>query len=263
MAKDKSMFTVCSLVVAAVMLLAGADTAFAQAPPPPASITVPATSATGSYSVSWNSSAGATGYELQEDTNSSFTTAVTVYSGASTSYFVSGKTSGTFFYRVRASNGSGNSGWTVGGNSCTIVAPNSPATVTVPATSTSSFSVSWSSSSGATSYELQEDTNSSFTTATTIYTGASTSRFISGKTSGTFYYRVRAVNGAGQSGWTAGGNGCTIVPPAAPASINVPATSPGTFTISWSGSSGATSYTLEEDTNSSFTSPTVVYTGTS
>ncbi|MHC4600282.1 MAG: hypothetical protein ACYS47_14875, partial [Planctomycetota bacterium] len=211
-------------ILAAVILLGlSAPAAFGQSPPlPPASITVPATSATGSYTVSWNSSAGATGYELQEDVNSSFTTAVTVYSGASTSRFISGKSSGTFYYRVRASNGAGTSGWTVGGNGCTIVPPAPPASINVPATSTGTFTISWSGSSGATSYTLEEDVNSSFTSPTVVYSGTSTARSFS-RSSGTYYYRVRANNGAGSSGWTVGATPVTIVPPAPPATINVPA----------------------------------------
>ncbi|MHC4778681.1 MAG: hypothetical protein ACYTFG_08925, partial [Planctomycetota bacterium] len=91
---------------------------------------------------------------------------------------------------MRANNGAGSSAWTVGANSCPIVAPAPPASINVPATSPGNFIVSWSGSSGSTSYELQEDTNSSFTTAITVYTGTSTSRWITGKTTGTFYYRV-------------------------------------------------------------------------
>ncbi|MHC4601577.1 MAG: DUF4082 domain-containing protein, partial [Planctomycetota bacterium] len=70
-------------------------------PPPPSTIIVPATSATGSFTVQWTASAGATQYELQEANNSSFAGATQVYLGANLSYGVTGKTGGTWWYQVR------------------------------------------------------------------------------------------------------------------------------------------------------------------
>jgi len=65
----------------------------------------------GNYTVSWSSSAGATTYTLEEDDNNGFSSPSAVYSGASTSKAISGKGIGTYYYRVRASNTSGSSGW--------------------------------------------------------------------------------------------------------------------------------------------------------
>lgn len=64
------------------------------------------------------------------------------------------------------------------------------------------YTVSWSASSGATGYTLQEDDNASFTSPTTAYSGAATSTNISGKGPGTYYYRVNASNSYGTSGWS-------------------------------------------------------------
>ncbi len=65
----------------------------------------------GSYTVSWSSVTGATGYVLQEDDNASFTSPSTAYSGASTSKMITGKSAGTYYYRVQATNSSGSSPW--------------------------------------------------------------------------------------------------------------------------------------------------------
>jgi Zn-dependent metalloprotease len=65
----------------------------------------------GNYTVSWSSSSLATSYTLQEANNSSFTGAVTAYSGSSTSTSITGKAVGTYWYRVKASNSWGDSGW--------------------------------------------------------------------------------------------------------------------------------------------------------
>jgi hypothetical protein len=117
-----------------------------------------------------------------------------------------------------------------------------PASISVPASSnTGNYTVSWSAVSAATSYDLQEDTNGSFTAPTTVYSGANTSFNVSGKGNGSYYYRVRAVNASGSSAWTVGANPCVVLlPPAAPASITVPATSlSGNYTVSWSAGTAA------------------------
>ena len=65
-----------------------------------------------------------------------------------------------------------------------------------------SYTVSWSAGSGATSYTLEEDTNSSFSSPTVVHSGAGTSKDVSGKSGGTYYYRVNACNAEGCSGWS-------------------------------------------------------------
>ncbi|MHC4601502.1 MAG: pre-peptidase C-terminal domain-containing protein, partial [Planctomycetota bacterium] len=143
----------------------------------PASITVPANSITGNYTVSWSAAAGATGYDLEEDTVATFTSPTTVYSGAATSFNVVGNPNGTYYYRVRSTNAGGNSAWTVGGNGCTVfLPPPAPASITVPPGSVSgNYTVSWAASATATSYTLEEDTVATFATASVVYSGANTS----------------------------------------------------------------------------------------
>ena len=64
------------------------------------------------------------------------------------------------------------------------------------------YSVSWSAVSGATSYTLEEDTSSSFSSPTVIHSGAGTSKYITDRSNGTYYYRVKACNACGCSGWS-------------------------------------------------------------
>jgi len=247
--------------VLAVVLLALASPASAQAPPQPGFVSVPVSSAVSSYSVSWGSSAGATYYELQEANNVGMTGASTVYNGPSLSFAISTHTTGTWYYQVRAGNLSGTSAYLVATNGCVLIAPLTPAWITVPITSPAgSFTVQWASSTGATFYQLQEDTNAGFTAPTNIYNGPSTAFSVSSKTSGTYYYRVLAGNAAGSSAWIAGANGCTIVPPSAPGTPSVPSTTPANYStfISWGTVSGATVYECQEDTNAGFTAPTSI-----
>jgi hypothetical protein len=65
--------------------------------------------------------------------------------------------------------------------------------------------VTWAAVSGATSYTLQRANNPSFTGAVIAYTGALTSYSQSGLADGTYYYRVRAANSCGNSGWLSEG----------------------------------------------------------
>jgi heme exporter protein D len=77
------------------------DAAFAA--PAPASITAPATSATGAYTISWvgTAIAGVT-YELQEATDSAFATAVTVQNSTVPSFTAAKTLNNNYYYRVRA-----------------------------------------------------------------------------------------------------------------------------------------------------------------
>jgi uncharacterized repeat protein (TIGR01451 family) len=65
-----------------------------------------------------------------------------------------------------------------------------------------SYTVSWSTADLADTYILQEDDNAAFSSPTTAYSGGGTSTPISGKSAGTYYYRVGAQNAYGDSGWS-------------------------------------------------------------
>ncbi len=54
------------------------------------------------YLVAWTSVANAAGYTVQESTQSDFSNPHTIYQGSSTSYQVTGKSPGTYFYQVTA-----------------------------------------------------------------------------------------------------------------------------------------------------------------
>ena len=62
--------------------------------------------------------------------------------------------------------------------------------------------MSWSASAGATSYILQEARDGGFSTASNVYVGPATSVPMSGKSPTRYYYRVKARNAAGDSGWS-------------------------------------------------------------
>lgn len=171
-------------------------------PSVPSSISVPSTNNTGSYTISWGSSSGnVTAYKLYEATNSSFSGQTLVYSGTARSKAISGKTDGTYYYRVRACNGSVCSGYRTGANPNVVTLPPAPpATVSGPFQSSGSYTISWSTSARATRYELWESRfGGGFTR---IYNGSSTARSFNSQPAGEYRYKVKACNAGGCSGFS-------------------------------------------------------------
>jgi len=80
-------------------------------PPAPADIDYPDSDCDGDFTVTWSVASGATGYTLERAGDPSFTGAVAVYTGASTSYDESGLADGTYYYRVSSANSCGSSAW--------------------------------------------------------------------------------------------------------------------------------------------------------
>jgi hypothetical protein len=240
-------------------------------PSVPPSISVPSSSITGSYTISWGASTTGTVnfYELYQATNASFSGASKVYSGPTASAGITGRPDGTYYYRVRAClMTTACSGYVTGGNPIVVtLQPSAPASISVPSGSiTGGYTISWGASSGnVTAYELQEATNSSFTGASLPYTGTGITTNISGKGNGSYYYRVRACNTAAAcSGYTTGtGPILVTLPPSVPGATSVASAynNTGAYTISWGASTGVvTAYELLEKI--AFGAETLIYSGT-
>ena len=229
------------------------NTAYGVVPTPAPTLTVPATSSTGSATVSWTAASPVTGYALQQSSNSGGTW-TPAYSGTATSAALTGLANGNYIYQVQACNDTaGNSVCTVWATGSTLVVTHPPASapsLSVPATSsTGSYTVSWGAVSTATSYTLQMSTNGG-STWSTPYTGSATNWAASGQSNGTYAYRVEACNAGGCSAWSGTGSAVVMHPPASAPSLSVPATSTtGSYTVSWGAVSTATSYMLQMSTN--------------
>lgn len=185
---------------------AGNRTQVASGAPPgiPASITVPSTSSTGSYTINWGVASGTlTAYELYEATNAAFSGQTLAYSGTALSKAISGKGNGSYYYRVRACNGTICSGYRTGANP-TVVSlgvPAAPATISGPLMNTTgNYSISWSTSSGATRYELWESIF--YSPFSKVYDGPNTFKSFSNKPNGEYEYKAKACNAVGCSGFS-------------------------------------------------------------
>jgi len=209
-------------------------------------LSVPSTNGTGSYTVSWSAVTGATSYNLQEQINGGAWT--TVQGSAATSWATSGRSNGSYGYHVQACNSSGCSAWSVAASVTVLLPPPAPASLAVPATSSGSVAVSWPASSTATSYTLQHRLGSGGWS--TAYSGSGTSTTVAEGTTGSYTYQVQACNGGGCSSWRASSAVTVTIPPASAPTLSAPAnSSTGGYTVSWTGVSGATSYTLQEQVN--------------
>ena len=235
----------------------------------PGSITVPSSDPDGSYAVSWGPliTPGTT-YALEEATNSNFTNDFrTVYIGSGVNTTVTGKSNGSYYYRVKAfRSGYEDSAYLIASNGCEVSLPlptvAAPANISIQANDDNGeYLIAWgASSTPGVTYVLQEATTNNFTSNLRIaYSGTGLTTTVSGKSNGSYYYRVMATrSGYDDSPFRIGGNACTVLIPlaATPASISVPTNSAnGDFIIAWGVSStpGVT-YVLEEATNNNFTS---------
>ena len=163
-----------------------------------------------------------------------------------TSKAISGKAAGNWSYRGRACNAGGCGPWSGTATVNVIYPPAGAPAVTVPATNTSGgYSVSWTTVSGASSYQLQERLNSG--SWSTIHNAGGTSKAVSGKSTGTWNYRGRACNDAGCGGWSTTRSTAVTRPPTSAPTLTAPATNTsGAYTVSWTAVTHATKYQLQE-----------------
>lgn len=207
---------------------------------PPGAPTAPAPAAglqtsNPSVSFSWTAPVGgAASYRLDIGYDSAFTAIAQQVTTSATSATLSFP-DGTYYWRVYARDAAGNLSLSAaGGTSFTIdtVAPRRPVAQTIPTwvgSAQTTYTVGWSdeADSGASGYELQVSASSTFATLVDSLSLTDTSATRSRPSpDGTFYWRVRAVDGVGNASlWSA------------TQSFGVDTVAPGAFTLSAPGGS--------------------------
>lgn len=217
------------------------------APQPPSTISATAAGDLSSIAVAWSTSTGATSYTLQENANNQGWS--NVASGASTSFTLSNPSDGSYSFRVQACNVGGCGTYQQSSTVAIAHIPPTPASISVPGTGNGPLTVSWAGSAYATSYTLEQSFNNGSWSA--IYSGASTSYSFSIGATGSYAYRVKACNTNGCStGYATSGTVVVTIPPSSAPNISTPGTIySNSYTVSWSGVSGATYYNLQEQVN--------------
>ncbi len=175
-------------------------------PPPnaPSSLTATAIS-TSQINLAWNDgSSNEDGFKVERSTdNLNFAQIATVGAGV-TGYQSTALNSGTIYYfRVRAYNTGGNSGYTNTTSATTqgVTAPAAPTGLTAAAVTKSQINLNWTdASSNETGFKIERSTDGiSFLQITTVGAGV-TSYANTGLTKNKrYYYRVRAYNAGGDS----------------------------------------------------------------
>jgi hypothetical protein len=216
-----------------------------------------------SVALTWTAVTNASSYKIQVATNSGFSSGLAEATSSSTGYTVPNLNPTTLYYfRVAGMSGTSTGTWssTV---TATTIAVDPPVLNCSAVNSGTQMTITWPAVSGATSYTLQRSTSASFTSPTINSGIVGTSQAATGLTTGTlYYYRALTVSGAASSAWS---STCSGGPVLAPTGIGSTSPSCGQATVTWTGSTGATSYNIEHSASGSFTSPTTStgHTGTS
>lgn len=186
-----------------------ADVAQRLAPPPitgtpsaPTNLTATAYS-TNQINLAWkDNAADETGYRVEQSTDGSTTwTVKATLDSNSTSYSDTGLNAGaTYWYRIIASNNTGDSGPSNTASATTLLAPpTAPTGLSATASSSTQINLNWSASSGATGYKIERSTDGN-TWSQVAEVGAVTTYSNTGLTPATtYYYRVSAFNTGGAS----------------------------------------------------------------
>ena len=226
------------------------------APPnAPSDIIVSAISAT-QLLVEWTEGYGTeTGFIVQRSLdNSSWTIVHTTPTSNVFTFSDSGLTSGTtYYYRVSAFNGSGNSGYSLSGNGSTLQsAPTAPSNLNATASGLNVILTWTDNSSNETGFKLERSIhNAKVWTEIATLAANTTSHGDTGLEAGTSYdYRVRAYNLGGNSDYSLTATATTLAIPNVPLYLSVNTLSSTELTLSWTDdSSNETGFKIERSPN--------------
>jgi len=220
--------------------------------PPATPVGLQASAGNAQVSLTWTASSSASSYVVSRSTSSGgpYTQ---VASPNATNYLDTGLTNGTaYYYVVAAVNSAGtspNSTQASATPSAPITVPLAPSGLQATA-GDGQIGLSWAASSGATSYHVKRSTTSGGP-YTTVSSPTATISTDTGLANGTaYYYVVTALNSAGES---SASNQATATPtapanvPPAPAGLQAAAGNAQVI-LTWSASTGATSYHVKRST---------------
>ncbi len=213
-----------------------------------------------SVPLQWQTYSGAVFYEYSYATNASFTGAVNGTTTGITTTIATLNQGTTYYWKVRANNGSGYSPWsavwsfsTIGIGTPILISPANGA-INQPLTS---LVLDWQDATGGTFYEYQYGTDINFTSPApaSATTTVSTVTINGLPLNTTYYWRVRTSDGTTQSPWstvwsftTVGLDVPVLVSPANGAT-NQPITS---LVLDWQDATGGTFYEYQYGTDISF-----------
>jgi fibronectin type 3 domain-containing protein len=227
------------------------DTVIVSNPTTPA---VPASVATtvvsGHVQLAWVAVSGATTYNVSRSTTSGSGYTALGTSTASPYTDTSSLAAGITYYYVVQGCVDGTICSASSAQASAALAPSPPTSLAATA-GTDQVGLTWTGSTGATSYEVFRGTSAGAESGTALATTTAATYIDTSAVAGTpYYYKVEACDAGGCS---AGGNEATATPtsptPAVPTGLSV-TPEPGRDALVWTASSGATSYKVFRGTSS-------------
>ena len=211
-----------------------------------------------------DAASGVKQYEYQIDNNSDFLSNEKSGTVASSDANATGLTDGSYYWRIRTQDNSGNySAWTTGSNFTVDITAPAPS-ILVSTVTGNNVALDWADStdvpSGVKQYEVQIDKHADFSSQEYSLSPVASTGTISNLTDGTFYWRVRTQDNAGNySTWSSGGSFMVdVTAPSAPATLTRTVTG-NSIVLDWADALDATSgvkqYEIQVDNNSNFSSP--------
>jgi fibronectin-binding autotransporter adhesin len=218
---------------------------------PAAPVDLVATPGDAQVSLSWSAAAGAASYTVRRSTTSGSGYADIATGVTSPAYTDSGAANGTtYFYVVQAVNAVGASPDSNEASATPVAATVVPAAPTnlVAIPGDSRVMLSWSASTGASTYTVRRSDVSGRMYRETMSGVTGTAFTDTTVTNGsTYYYVVEAVNSAGASGTSNEASATPVVPPPAPTNL-VATAGNGQVSLAWTASAGATGYSVRRGT---------------
>lgn len=143
-----------------------------------------------------------------------------------------------YHYRVRALGSPENSSWAALGG--VTVTPAAPSGLGFSGISSSSLTLSWASTSGASGYRVERSLNGTTWTQISLNSLAETEYSDTGLAAATrYYYRVRAMSAAGDGPWSAAAS--TFTTTVAPTTLSA-VTGESSIALSWANITGESAY---------------------
>lgn len=210
--------------------------------PPTAPTNLAATATSSSQiNLSWtDNSNNEQGFKIEYSLSSSsgFTEIATVGANITTYSNTGLNANTTYYYRVRAYNSAGNSAYSNTASATTAqVPPQAPSNLQATAASSSQINLSWQdNSNNEDGFKIERSTQetSGFTEIASIGVDVTSYRNTGLNAGITYYYRVRAYNSAGNSGYSNTANATTLqAPPAAPSNLTASAVSSSQINLAW------------------------------
>jgi fibronectin type 3 domain-containing protein len=193
--------------------------------------------------------------ERSSDGGATFTEIATVGPDITTYADTGLSNSGTYYYRVRASNSGGDSDYS--NTASATLPPAAPSNLSATTVSSSEIDLSWiDNSDNELEFKIERSTDggATFTEIATTASNVTTYADTGLTNSTTYYYRVRASNSGGDSAYSNTASATPPVIPTAPSNLSANTVSSNEIDLFWSdNSNNETEFKIERSTDAGIT----------